>query len=355
MYSPALAQDRNTSQNGVAAPPPNAIQQLDSEGGLGNTSMPVSATESRTLPATNTTDHSTTFLLIVMIALFGLYLYSNNSTNSRLNRLEASLRGGAGYRRERAELVPFSWDAVLHSLNGGFSLLPGLVLPSPCLFLLGIENKENIAEYRQQLVANLVNTVLQDPEFMTIAVLRHMGSTELGHQLLSQIGGSNWDEMDDSQRQEMLRHCGKDLEHIEKSLYCLSDLVLTPDQLYQTCQEVLETGDLGAVIIDDLAAIVPDEYLSTANDGEANRHFDTAEFLRLLSSRCHTPLCLVTEIDSPTWTYLCDRDAIGALARLRWSEGEVTAKFSTDSNTWVTKTWQVNSSTGTMISNSEGD
>ena len=295
----------------------------------------------------------TTFLLVVMLALFGLYLYNNQGLNARISRLEAALRGGAGRTRERDELVPFSWNSVLRSLEGGFAVLPGLVLPKPCVMLIGVEaeGKENNAAVVGRLrilAANVVRSVLQDPELAVLAVMRHVGSCELGNQLLTMLGSRPWQELSEADRQNLLRSHGKELEHYEKTLYCLNDLVLTPTQLYQTCQELLVSGDLGAILLDDLSVLVPDEHLSQDNENAAEMRRDICEALRLLAVRCHVPICVLTGVGSTTWETLNAYHTPGAMAKVTFTNSGVRAEFTQASGVSAGKQWQYDETTGAM-------
>ncbi len=356
--SPALAQDGPVPDGVAPAPVTDGSLTLDSEGGNGSnmlsSDIPEIYEDSSASRSSGDFSSNTAFLLVVMLALFGLYLYNNQSLLARINRLEAALRGGAGRVRERDELVPFSWNSVLKSIEGGFAVMPGLNLPKPCLFLVGIENEDNqdrfsFAEQERVLVANMVHTVVQDPELMVLAVLRQVGSTDIGSQLLAFLGDRPWQELDEAERQHLLRQQGKRLDHMEKTLYCLNDLVLTPTQLYQTCQELLNAGELGLVLLDSFEVLVPDEHLSESNDNEAEWRGELCEALRLLAVRCHVPVCVVTEYGSVTWRELQQRQIPGAVARMTFGEDSVRARFTLDDGAEAEKVWKYKANTGEML------
>ncbi len=357
-FSPALAQDGPTPDGVAPAPVTDGSLTLDNEGGkessVISSDIPEVYEETSVTHNVESFTSNTTFLLVVLLALFGFYLYNNQSLVARINRLEAALRGGAGRVRERDELVPFSWNSVLKSIEGGFIVMPGLSLPKPSLFLVGIENEGNqdkfsFVECERVLVANMVNTVVQDPELTVLTVLRQVGSTDIGSQLLAILGDRPWQDLDETERQHLLSKHGKRLEHMEKSLYCLNDLVLTPTQLYQTCQELLNGGELGMVLLDSFDVLIPDEHLSADNDNEEEWRSEISEFLRLLAVRCHVPVCVVTEYDSATWRELLQRQIPGAVARMTFGEDSVRARFTLDDGVGAEKVWKYKADTGEML------
>ncbi|MBQ7568636.1 hypothetical protein IJT17_07530 [bacterium] len=356
--APVWAQGDAPAPDGVPSPVTDTALVLDSEAPTNKVNIEsdipdvtAAAAETR---SSSSSGNGTTFLLIVVLGLFGFYLYNNQSTNERISRLEAALKGGAGSTRERDELVPFSWNSVLRSLEGGFPVLPGLVLPKPCLFLIGLEKpadagSQDLAERRMQVTANMVRTVLRDPEMLVLAVLRHLGSCDLGRAILSQEGEHRWSDMTDDERQAMLRRCGKTLDRYEKSLYCLNDLVLTSTQLYRTCQELLSNGDLGAIILDDIAVLVPDEHFSEKEEQKSLLQREVCEALRLLAVRCHVPVCVIAEVGSDTWNELIRCEVCEAVTRLDWRDGQVRAAFTIGGEREAEKVWTYVAGIGTMV------
>ena len=350
----AWAQEGAGGSEGMPNPVTDTSLTLDSEAPTGATHI------SSDVPdvSENSTDirivsggGNTTFLLVVILALFGLYLYNNQSLTRRIGRLEEALRGRAELGRERDELVPFSWNSVLRSLEGGFDLLPGLVVPQPCVLLLGNEKSEQVDSHKQRLtlITNLLRTVFQDPELVAITALHHLGSSELGHQLLSQLGEKSWENLDDNARRELLHSKGQELDHISKSLFCLNDLVLTPVQLFQTCQNVLRGSDLGVVGLDDLDVLVPSEQLSAADLDPSEQQREICDSLRLLAARCHVPVCVITDVDSATWNFLLDEGIPGAVAKLQWSDGQVRSAFvDMNGERWAQKVWTYDSQRGLL-------
>src|SRR5690606_32957226 len=149
------------------------------------------------------------------------------------------------------DLVPFSWDAVIRSLESGLPFLGGVRLPRPGLVLVGVRP----ADLRPAVLANLARTVLEDPELVAVAVTRSLGQEELGRRLLSLEAGRDWSTLGAAEREEVVKRLGKTMERYERSLYCMSDLVLTPRQLFDTCQELLAEGEHGAGLLVWLAEL----------------------------------------------------------------------------------------------------
>lgn len=248
---------------------------------------------------------SLVFCLAVALWLFGYFLFTNYGINNRIRRLEEAVRNGVGGTRERDELVPFSWNSVLRSLTDGFVLLPGLRLRRPGLVLLGVDGG---VELRGNVVSNVAYNVMQDPELVVLCVTHEFGVDDVGRRILSIEAGSDWRKLEHREREDALQKCNHKLECYERSLYCMSDLVLTPRQLYNTCQEVLKDGDIGAIITDGLDVFV----------GEEDDSLEVLlEQLRLVAARCHVPVCVVVPEDSDTWNKLSYREIWSAVASLR--------------------------------------
>ncbi len=228
------------------------------------------------------------FFLVVVLCLFGFHLFTSHGLNMRLDRLEEVVRQSGGELRERDQLVPFSWDAVLRTLEGGVPFFPGVSLPRPGLVLTGVATPG----LQTVVLANLARNVLQDPELLALLVTRSLGPDELGRRLLSLESGKDWRALGPEERRSMLQGTARDLQRYERSLYCMTDLVLTPRQLFDTCQDLLKDGELGAVLLDGLEVLVPGE------EGQAG---DLLDHLRLLAARCHVPVHLVVSVGSPLW------------------------------------------------------
>lgn len=225
------------------------------------------------------------FFLVVVLGLFGYHLLSNHALNARIDRLEELVRRG-GLGGSRKDLVPFHWDTVLRCLEGGLPFLPGASLPRPGLVLLGAPS-EALA---RDLLANLARTVLQDPELVVLAATRRMGPDELGRRLLSLEAGRDWRTLGAQEREALVRGSARDLERYERSLYCMTDLALTPQALFAACQDLLVEGEVGAVLLDGEDVLAP----------EGDR-LDRLDRLRLLAARCHLAVYLVVTLDSQAW------------------------------------------------------
>lgn len=253
--------------------------------------------------ATSTgTGGSMAFFLVVVLCLFGYHLFTNYSLNARIDRLEELVRrGGLRGSPERADLVPFSWDTVLRSLESGLPFLPGVKLPRPGLVLIGVRS----AETTPLLLAHISREVMQDPELVVVAATRSLGAEELGRRLLSLEAGQDWRTLGSEQRAELLRRSSRDLERYEKSLYCMTDLVLSPAQLFETCQDLLREGELGAVLLDGLEVLA-------AEEGEGLP--ELLDRLRTLAVRCHVPVHLVVPVGSAAWTARDDGERFLAVA-----------------------------------------
>lgn len=228
------------------------------------------------------------FFLVVTLGLFGFHLFTSHGLNARLDRLEDVVRQQGGDLRERDRLVPFSWDAVLRTLEGGLPFLPGTRLPRPGLVLTGVATPD----LQPAVLTNLAHGVLQDPELLALAVTRCLGPDEMGRRLLSLESGRDWRTLGPEERRAVLEGTARNLQRYERSLYCMTDLVLSPRQLFDTCQDLLKDGELGAVLLDGLDVLVSEE------EGAAG---ELLEYLRLLAARCHVPVHLVVPVDSPLW------------------------------------------------------
>lgn len=245
---------------------------------------------------------SMAFFLVVVLCLFGYHLFTNYSLNARIDRLEELVRrGGLRGSPERADLVPFSWDTVLRSLDAGLPFLPGVKLPRPGLVLIGVRSAEATAP----LLARIAREVLQDPELVVVAATRSLGAEELGRRLLSLEAGQDWRTLGREQRDELLRKSSRDLDRYERSLYCMTDLVLSPAQLFETCQELLRDGELGAVLLDGLEVLVPEE-----DEGLP----ELLDRLRTLAVRCHVPVHILVPVGSAAWTLRDDAERFMAVA-----------------------------------------
>jgi len=228
------------------------------------------------------------FFLVVVLGLFGFHLFTSHGLNARLDRLEEVVRRNGGDLRERDRLVPFSWDAVLRNLEGGLPYLPGALLPRPGLVLTGVAGPD----LQPAVLTNLAHGVLQDPELLALAVTRCLGPDEMGRRLLSLESGRDWRTLGPDERRSVLQGTARNLQRYERSLYCMTDLVLSPRQLFDTCQDLLKDGELGAVLLDGLDVLVSEE---EGTFGELLEH------LRLLAARCHVPVHLVVPVGSPLW------------------------------------------------------
>lgn len=254
----------------------------------------------RSTSATATSSGSSmAFFLVVVLCLFGYHLFTSYSMNARIDRLEELVKKAGP--AERAELVPFSWDSVLRSLESGLPFLPGVKLPRPGLVLIGVRS----AETTPPLIASIAREVLQDPELIVVAATRSLGAEELGRRLLSLEAGQDWRTLGPEQREELLRKSSRELERYERSLYCMTDLVLTPAQLFETCQELLRDGELGAVLLDGLEVLVGEE-------GEGLP--ELLDRLRTLAVRCHVPVHLVVPVGSAAWATREDGERFLAVA-----------------------------------------
>jgi len=242
------------------------------------------------------------FFLVVVLCLFGFHLFTSHGLNSRIDRLEQLARKASG-ARGGDELVPFSWDAVLRTLEGGSPFLPGLFLPRPGLVLVGVSQPE----LGPVLLANLTRCVLQDPELAVLAVTRSLGADELGRRLLSLESGRDWRALGPEARRSLLQGAARGLQRYERSLFCTTDLALTPHQLHEACQDLRKEAELGAILLDDPGMLVGDPDMPDAS---------ILDHLRLLAVRCHVPIHLVVPVDSPVWQAREDSDLFLAVAEV---------------------------------------
>lgn len=252
----------------------------------GPASMPAEASAAQAQGRSGASN--TAFFLFVALGLFGFHLFTTHGVNARIDRLEELLRRSGLGSRERDELVPFSWDAVLRSLEAGHPFLPGLSLSRPGLVLVGVASPD----LEPLVLVNVARTVLADPELVVLAVTRRLGPDELGRRLLSVESGRDWRTLGSQERQALLQGTARELQRYERSLFCMSDLVLTPRQLSETCQELVKEGELGAILLDGLEVLAPEEDLPLG---------DLLDHLRLLAARCHVPVHLVVPTSSPVW------------------------------------------------------
>lgn len=264
------------------------------------------------------------FFLVVMLCLFGYYLFTNYGINARIDRLEELLRRHGLANRYRDELVPFSWNAVLRSLEGGLPVLPDLLLPRSGVVMLGVGNQSlktssgHQNQLSQLVIANIAHSVLDSPELMVLTITRGLGGDELGRMLLSMQAGNDWRDLDDVKRQALLNEHSSDLERFEKSLFYLSDLVITMPQLFNSCQELLKDGELGAVIIDNLDVFIGDEPMTSA---------EILEQLAILASRCHVPIILVVSENSPEFKAFKDNPGFLAVGHIRANNETIQSSF----------------------------
>ncbi len=254
------------------------------------------------------------FFLVVVLCLFGFQLFTSHGLNSRIDRLEQVARKASGVKAGD-ELVPFSWDAVLRTLEGGAPFLPGLLLPRPGLVLVGVSQPALIPV----LLANITRCVLQDPELAVLAVTRSLGADELGRRLLSLETGRDWRALGPEARRSLLLGTARGLQRYERSLFCTTDLALTPQQLFEACQDLRKEAELGAVLLDDPGMLVGDPDVPDAR---------ILDHLRLLAVRCHVPIHLVVPLDSPIWQAREDSDLFLAVAEAApLVEGQVRIRF----------------------------
>ncbi len=242
------------------------------------------------------------FFLVVVLCLFGFHLFTSHGLNSRIDRLERMARKASG-SREGDELVPFSWDAVLRNLEGGAPFLPGVTLPRPGVVLVGVSQPELIPI----LLANLSHCVLQDPELAVLAVTRSLGADELGRRLLSLETGRDWRTLGPEARRSLLQGTARGLQRYERSLFCMTDLAVSPRQLFEACQDLRKEAEMGAVLLDDPGVLVGEPDLP---------EIGILDHLRLLAARCHVPVYLVVPLDSPAWQAREEFDSYVAIAEI---------------------------------------
>lgn len=288
-----------------AAPPPGEAPPSTPEatGTPAQASAPAAAASSSSGPLA--------FFLVVVLSLFGYHLFTSFSLNGRIDRLEDLLRRSRLGAPEREGLVPFSWDTVLRSLDSGLPFLPGVPLPRPGLVLLGVDTPE----LGRALLTRVAWTVLKDPELAVVAITRSMGPDELGRRLLSLEAGRDWSTLGAEERQALLGRSARTLERYERSLFTLTDLALTPRQLFGACQEILAEAELGGLLVDGLEVLAPE-------GGEA---FDPVDHLRLLAARCHVPVFLAVPRESDTWRQRAGSARFLAVAEVTEQAGEGTA------------------------------
>lgn len=254
------------------------------------------------------------FFLVVVLCLFGFHLFTSNALNSRIDRLEQLARKASGALGDN-ELVPFSWDAILRTLEGGSPFLPGLSLPRPGLVLLGVSQPE----LGPILLTNIAHGVLQDPELVVLAVTRSLGADELGRRLLSLETGRDWRTLGPEARRSLLQGTARRLQRYERSLFCTTDLALAPHQLYEACQALRKEAELGAILLDDPGMLVGDPDQPDVS---------ILDYLRLLAVRCHVPIHLVVPLDSPVWQAREDADLFLVVAEVKpVVEGQVRICF----------------------------
>jgi hypothetical protein len=216
-------------------------------------------------------------ILAICVFLGYFYFYSYRLT-LRIQRLEALLEKFAPPPLSIKEPSMFSWQEALKGFEKGWVLFsPEYRYNSPGIVGIVCDNPNLAFNLSVNIIYNTVNEMNQ----AVIYLSGTRGENDLGKALLTMESGTNIENLEPGQREEIISRFSLEMTKYETGLFIFRDYNIKPEDLYTQVSEIAQHYETGCIIIEKSDVL------------EKSDFFQLLQKLRLLAVRIHIPIVLI--------------------------------------------------------------